>query len=92
LRLCPCQTTAEIAACVPGAAEDGDLQLLGQFGRPAFAYSGAQGQLLPIVERAPIVSLYADVVGGCYRDYSRIAPYNLYARTRVSTAVRRPSR
>jgi hypothetical protein len=63
-----------------------DLELLGQFGRPAFAYSGAQGQLLPVVERARIVDLYAGLVGGYYRDYQRIAPYNLYATTRVLLA------
>jgi hypothetical protein len=59
-----------------------DVELLGQFGRPAFAFSGAQGQLLPVVERSRIVDLYAGLVGGYYRDYSRIAPYNLYASTR----------
>jgi hypothetical protein len=60
-----------------------DLQLLRQFGRPAFAFSGAQPNLLPVVEHARIVNLYAGIVGGYYRDNSRIAPYNLYARTKV---------
>ncbi len=60
-----------------------DLQLLRQFGRPAFAFSGAQGQLLPVVEKARIVDLYAGIVGGYYRDYQRIAPYNLFASTKV---------
>lgn len=59
-----------------------DIRLLRQFGRPAFAFSGAQPQLLPVVEHARIVDLYAGIVGGYYRDYSRIAPYNLYALTR----------
>ena len=63
------------------SARDDDLQLLRQFGRPAFAYSGAQPQLLPVVERARIVDLYAGRVGGYYRDDLRAAPYNLYART-----------
>jgi hypothetical protein len=63
-----------------------DLELLGQFGRPAFAFSGAQGQLLPVVEHARIVDLYAGRVGGYYRDYNRIAPYNLYARTQTLLA------
>ena len=63
------------------SARDDDLQLLRQFGRPAFAYSGAQPQLLPVVERARIVDLYAGRVGGYYRDDLRVAPYNLYART-----------
>jgi Protein of unknown function (DUF3048) N-terminal domain/Protein of unknown function (DUF3048) C-terminal domain len=60
-----------------------DLELLSQFGRPAFAYSGAQPELLPVVEHARIVDLYAGIVGGYYRDLNRIAPYNLYARTKV---------
>jgi hypothetical protein len=59
-----------------------DLQLLRQFGRPAFAFSGAQPHLLPVVTRAHIVDLYAGIVGGYYRDNSRIAPYNLYAKTK----------
>jgi hypothetical protein len=63
------------------SARDDDLQLLRQFGRPAFAYSGAQPQLLPVVERARIVDLYAGLAGGYHRDSQRVAPYNLYART-----------
>jgi hypothetical protein len=65
------------------SARQDDLQLLRQFGRPAFAFSGAQPQLLPVVEHARIVNLYDGVVGGYYRDDSRAAPYNLYADTRV---------
>jgi hypothetical protein len=65
------------------SARKDDLELLAQFGRPAFAFSGAQGQLLPVVEHARIVDLYAGLVGGYYRNYQRIAPYNLYATTRV---------
>jgi hypothetical protein len=61
------------------SAREDDLQLLAQFGRPAFAYSGAQPQLLPVVEHSRIVDLYAGIVRGYYRDYQRIAPYNLYA-------------
>lgn len=65
------------------SARKDDLELLAQFGRPAFAYSGAQGQLLPVVEHARTVDLYAGLVGGYYRNNQRIAPYNLYATTRV---------
>jgi hypothetical protein len=64
------------------SARADDLALLRQFGRPAFAYSGAQPQLLKVVERAHTADLYANRVGGYYRGTSRIAPYNLYARTR----------
>src|SRR5215813_12737520 len=65
------------------SAREEDIQLLRQFGRPAFAFSGAQPRLLPVVEHARIVNLFAGTVGGYFRDPSRIAPYNLYARTRT---------
>jgi hypothetical protein len=65
------------------SAREDDLGLLRQFGRPAFAYSGATAALLPYIHRtAKIVDLYDGIVGGYYRDYNRAAPYNLYARTR----------
>ena len=64
------------------SAREEDIELLRQFGTPAFAFSGAQPRLLPVVERAPIVNLYAGLVGGYYRDTGRVEPYNLYARTR----------
>jgi Protein of unknown function (DUF3048) N-terminal domain/Protein of unknown function (DUF3048) C-terminal domain len=65
------------------SAREDDIKLLRQFGRPAFAFSGAQPRLLPVVEHARIVDLYAGRVGGYFRDNRRIAPYNLYARTRT---------
>jgi len=64
------------------SARQSDLDLLRQFGRPAFAWSGATPHLVPFIERAPIVDLYALLVGGYYRDPDRIAPYNLYASTK----------
>jgi hypothetical protein len=64
------------------SSREEDIQLLKQFGRPAFAFSGAQPRLLPVVEHSRIVDLYAGIVGGYYRDNSRIAPYNLYASTK----------
>jgi hypothetical protein len=71
------------------SAREDDLELLRQFGRPAFAYSGAQPQLLPVVEKARIVDLYAGRVGGYFRDPHRVAPHNLYARTRQLLAEAR---
>jgi hypothetical protein len=65
------------------SAREDDLELLRQFGRPAFAYSGATATLLPYIHRtARIVDLYDGIASGYYRDTGRIAPYNLYARTR----------
>jgi Protein of unknown function (DUF3048) N-terminal domain/Protein of unknown function (DUF3048) C-terminal domain len=64
------------------SARQSDLDLLRQFGRPAFAWSGATPHLVPFIERAPVVDLYALLVGGYYRDQNRVAPYNLYANTK----------
>jgi hypothetical protein len=65
------------------SARSDDIALLRQFGRPAFAYSGATPVLLPYIHRhARIVDLYAGTHSGYFRDNRRIAPYNLYARTR----------
>ena len=50
------------------SAREDDLELLRQFGRPAFAYSGAQPQLLPVVERARIIDLYSGRVRGYFRE------------------------
>jgi hypothetical protein len=63
------------------SAREDDLELLAQFGRPAFAYSGAAPHLLPFVARARVVNLYAGTASGYFRDTSRVAPHNLYART-----------
>jgi Protein of unknown function (DUF3048) N-terminal domain/Protein of unknown function (DUF3048) C-terminal domain len=63
------------------SARQSDLDLLRQFGRPAFAWSGATPHLVPFIERAPIVDLYALQAGGYFRSASRVAPYNLYANT-----------
>lgn len=71
------------------SSREDDLELLRQFGRPAFAYSGAAPHLLPFVERARTVDLYAGRVGGYFRDPSRVAPHNLYARTRQLLAEAR---
>ena len=65
------------------SSREEDIQLLRQFGRPAFAFSGAQPRLLPVVEHARIADLYAGIVGGYFRGPGRIAPYNLYARTKT---------
>jgi hypothetical protein len=65
------------------SAREDDLELLRQFGRPAFAYSGATAALLPYIHAtARIVDLYAGTTRGYYRDNNRIAPYNLYAHTK----------
>jgi hypothetical protein len=72
------------------SAREDDLELLRQFGRPAFAYSGATATLLPYIARtARIVNLYSGITRGYYRDTRRAAPYNLYAHTRQLMAQAR---
>ncbi len=68
------------------SSREEDIKLLRQFGRPAFAFSGAQPHLLPVVEHARIVDLYDGIVGGYFRDPHRVPPYNLYARTKTLLA------
>jgi DUF3048 family protein len=63
------------------SSREDDIELLRQYGRPAFAYSGADPRLLPLVHRARIVDLYEGRARGYYRDERRLAPHNLYART-----------
>ncbi len=63
------------------SARQEDIELNQQFGTPAFAFSGAQPNLLPVIERSRIIDLYSGRATGYYRDNSRIAPYNLYANT-----------
>jgi hypothetical protein len=64
------------------SAREDDLELVRQFGRPAFAYSGATPHLLPFIHRARVFDLYAGIAGGYFRSPYRFAPHNLYAYTR----------
>jgi Protein of unknown function (DUF3048) N-terminal domain/Protein of unknown function (DUF3048) C-terminal domain len=66
------------------SARQDDLELLAQFGRPGFAYSGATPHLLPFIARARVVNLYD--TPAYFRDGSRVAPHNLYAYGRVLRA------
>ncbi|MEU1765879.1 Putative lipoprotein YerB precursor [Streptomyces rimosus subsp. rimosus] len=61
------------------SARESDLELLRQFGRPAFAYSGTQTKLDPVVEAAPLYPVPLGKAGGAYsRSKERAAPHNLY--------------
>jgi len=62
------------------SARISDLHILRQFGKPAFAYSGAQSKLLPDIRKAPLYDVSPEHAGGAYsRDGGRPAPYNLFA-------------
>jgi hypothetical protein len=87
-----------VAGPVHSAHAD-NLQLLRQFGRPAFAYSGAPPPLLPVIQQARIVGLPGGAAsgvpggatgggpGGYFPDPGRPAPDNVYARTRQLLAA-----
>jgi hypothetical protein len=61
------------------SARISDIDLLAQFGRPAFAYSGAQHKLRPVLAKASIYDVSGDNgATGYYRDPRRPAPYNFF--------------
>lgn len=63
------------------SARASDLELLRQFGRPAFAYSGARTSLLPDIKRAPLYDVSPAKAGHAYsRSGPHRAPHNQYAR------------
>lgn len=56
-----------------------DIELLSQYGSPAFAFSGAQGKLWPALAEAPFIDVSANKVPQAYaRDSTRRAPYNYF--------------
>ncbi len=62
------------------SARISDIDLIAQFGSPAFAFSGAQRKLWPLLEAAPFVDVSANKGGeGYFRDSDRRAPYNYLA-------------
>ncbi len=66
-----------------------DLELMRQYGRPGFVYSGANRAFVPAIRRAPLVDLSPDSVGGSYaRLGGRRAPYNLFANGKRLLAAR----
>jgi len=61
------------------SARISDIDLLAQFGRPAFAYSGAQHRMRPVLAAASIYDVSGDQgPAGYYRDPRRWAPYNFF--------------
>jgi hypothetical protein len=62
------------------SARESDLELLGQFGRPALAFSGANPKVLRLIRAAPVAEVSPDRAAGAYRrSSSRPAPHDLYA-------------
>jgi hypothetical protein len=64
-----------------------DIDLLAQYGHPAFAYSGAQRKMYPVLDSAA----FRDVsprrgAAGYSRDFNRRSPYNYYLDGKVALA------
>ncbi len=56
-----------------------DIDLLAQYGTPAFAYSGAQHKMFPVLDKASIVDVSPRTgAEGYARDFDRRAPYNYF--------------
>lgn len=64
------------------SARISDLHLMSMFGKPAFAYSGAQHKMLPYIAKASLFDVSDGHAEGAYsRQPGRVAPYNLFADT-----------
>ncbi|GII04557.1 DUF3048 domain-containing protein [Planobispora takensis] len=65
------------------SARISDLHIVPQFGKPAFAYSGAQTKMLPHIAAASLFDVSDSRAPGAYfRQPGRYAPYNLFANTK----------
>jgi hypothetical protein len=61
------------------SARISDIELLRQYGKVAFAYSGVQTRMLPVLKKAYLIDVSDDHGGlGYHRDFKRPAPYNLF--------------
>lgn len=62
------------------SARVSDLEILRQYGRPAFAFSGVSSAFKKQIRRAPIYEISQETAGSAYfRSSGRRIPYNLYA-------------
>ncbi|MFI9168791.1 DUF3048 domain-containing protein [Streptomyces lincolnensis] len=63
------------------SARESDLELLRQFERPVLAFSGAQGKLMPLINKAPLdVQTPEKVADAYFRGTDKPSPHNLYLR------------
>ena len=63
------------------SARESDLELLRQFDEPTLAFSGAQGKLLPLIDKAPLHAALPEANSQAYyRGTERPSPHNLYLR------------
>jgi len=56
-----------------------DIDLLAQFGSPAFSFSGVQRKMWPLIDESSVVDISPNKVAKVYsRDADRRAPYNYF--------------
>jgi hypothetical protein len=61
------------------SARETDLDLLGQYGKPVFAFSGSVPQLIPLLHRTDLIDASQGSVAKAYvRQSTHPAPHNLY--------------
>ncbi len=60
------------------SARISDLEIMEQFGTPAFAFSGAQSKFLPLIDQANLINASHGLNGKFYtRQTDKKAPHNL---------------
>ncbi|MFC9590165.1 DUF3048 domain-containing protein [Streptomyces sp. NPDC056944] len=70
------------------SARESDIALLGDFGRPVLAYSGAQSALNPLLRAAPLDLVTESTTPRAFRrSADRPAPHNLYLRPGFALAA-----
>jgi hypothetical protein len=73
------------------SARISDIDLIAQFDRPAFAFSGAQAKLLPLLAEAPFYDVSGLLDGAGYTiDSTRKSPYNAFIDPSVLLNQRAP--
>lgn len=77
-------TTPEVIGPVR-SARISDIELLSQYGKIAFSYSGAQRKLLPVISEANLVDVGAMRFGSTYyaNDPNRNAPYAMMVQSKI---------
>ena len=56
-----------------------DLDLLAQYGSPAFSFSGVQSKMWPLIASSDLIDISPNKAASAYqRDFSRRAPYNYF--------------
>ena len=56
-----------------------DIDLLAQYGSPAFSFSGVQRKMWPVIAASTLIDISPNKAASAYdRDFSRRAPYNYF--------------